>query len=123
MRFLADMGISLTTVTWLRNQNHDARHLMEDGLERLPDYEIVKKAREEQRVILTCDLDFGYLTVLSADALPSVIILRLENEKPSNQIERINNVINEASLSLLNGAIISVEDFDFRVRHLPIKKL
>ncbi len=47
MKFLADMGISQSTVHWLRQLGYNAVHLREQGLQRLPDAEIVKKARTE----------------------------------------------------------------------------
>ncbi len=37
MKFLADMGISPKTVDFLRNLGHDAVHLHDRGLDRLPD--------------------------------------------------------------------------------------
>jgi uncharacterized protein (DUF433 family) len=37
VRFLADMGVSLATVEALRTANHDALHLRDEGLIRLPD--------------------------------------------------------------------------------------
>lgn len=43
MRFLADMGISQRTIEWLRRQGHEALHLREEHLERLPDEEILVK--------------------------------------------------------------------------------
>ena len=45
MRFLADMGISMRTVRWLKQAGHDAVHLSEQGLQRWPDAEILLKAR------------------------------------------------------------------------------
>jgi len=39
LRFLADMGVSVEVVRWLRNQGHDSVHLRELSLERLPDYQ------------------------------------------------------------------------------------
>ena len=36
MRFLADMGVSLRVVEWLRSAGHNARHLREEGLQRPP---------------------------------------------------------------------------------------
>jgi flavin reductase (DIM6/NTAB) family NADH-FMN oxidoreductase RutF len=36
VRFLADMGVSLTTVEALRAANHDTVHLRDEGLIRLP---------------------------------------------------------------------------------------
>lgn len=55
MRFLADMGISPGTVNESRRQGHDAVHLVEQGLERLADGDILVKARNEARVLLTGD--------------------------------------------------------------------
>ena len=43
MKFLADMGISSQTVFALKNLGHDAIHLHEQALDRLPDPEIIKK--------------------------------------------------------------------------------
>jgi len=45
MKFLADMGISPRTVKWLLTAGYDAVHLVDQGLERLPDDEIMVKAR------------------------------------------------------------------------------
>jgi len=68
MRFLADMGISFKTVIWLRQNNHEAIHLREEGLQRLPDPLILDKARIENPILLTCDLDFGQLMAASPEA-------------------------------------------------------
>lgn len=97
MRFLADMGISIRTVIWLRQNSHDAIHLREEGLQRLPDPLILEKATKENRVLLTCDLDFGQLMAASKQKLPSVIVFRLNNEKAQNQIAKLDQVIKEAS--------------------------
>ena len=43
MRFLADMGVSITTVQALPAAAHDAMYLREEGLTRLPDPDIVAK--------------------------------------------------------------------------------
>ena len=122
MLFLADMGISPNTVKWLRENNHDAIHLMDENLYRAPDPFILEKARKENRVIITSDLDFGQLMAASGNKFPSVIILRLNLGNSKNQIHKISNVINEAGLSLLNGAVISVTDSSFRIRLTPINK-
>ena len=53
MRFLADMGVSQQVVAWLRAAGHDAVHLRDEGLHRLPNGEIFRKAGREQRIVLT----------------------------------------------------------------------
>jgi hypothetical protein len=64
VRFLADMGVSMRVVEWLRNNGHDVTHLREQGLQRLPNGGIFKKAVAEDRVIVTFDLDFGEIAAL-----------------------------------------------------------
>ena len=74
MKFLADMGISMRTVVWLRTIGHDAVHLREQRLQRAVDAEIAAKAALEDRIVLTMDLDFGYLLAVSGERIPSVIL-------------------------------------------------
>jgi predicted nuclease of predicted toxin-antitoxin system len=65
------MGVSITTVQALRAAAHDAVHLREEGLIRLPDPEIVAKAAQEQRIVLTFDLDFGDILAAGAPTRPA----------------------------------------------------
>ena len=120
MKFLADMGISPRTVNWLRNQGYDAIHLIEQGLEKLPDEDILIKAQNEERIILTVDLDFGYLLAITRSSLPSVILFRLGNESREVVEAKLTDVLEQYQNELLTGAIISVNDDTFRVRRLPI---
>ena len=64
MRFLADMGVAMRIVEWLRAQGHDVNHLREEGLQRMPDGDIFLKAATESRILLTFDLDFGEILAL-----------------------------------------------------------
>jgi predicted nuclease of predicted toxin-antitoxin system len=88
VKFLADMGLALSTVAFLRARGRDAVHLRDQGLKRLSDEEIVEKARAEGRVILTHDLDFGQIVAVSRTRVPSVITGKRSNgrgrTKPSN---------------------------------------
>lgn len=120
MRLLADMGISIATVHALRAAGHDATHLHEEGLQQLADEDILEKARREQRIVLTCDLDFGDLLAASSAALPSVVLFRLSNYTPAYLNPRFFQVLAECEATLNEGAIIIVQDMRYRVRRLPI---
>ena len=120
MKFLADMGISHSTIVWLRKQDFDVLHLREEGLHKLPDFDIIRKAQNEKRIVLTCDLDFGDIMAASGGTCPSVIIFRLEDQSPANVTRRLEQVLKESSQSLERGAIISVDEKKHRVRTLPI---
>ena len=121
MKLLADVGISITTVHFLRDQGHDIVHLREQGLQRLPDAEIMEKATEERRVVLTFDLDFSDLLALGIRNSPSVIIFRLHNETPASVNPRLEQVLARRHLELEQGALIIVENSRYRMRRLPIE--
>jgi predicted nuclease of predicted toxin-antitoxin system len=60
MLFLADMGISMSTVKWLKSKKHDVIHVREIGMQTTSDDAILARARDEKRIVLTCDLDFWF---------------------------------------------------------------
>lgn len=120
MKFLADMGISPQTVVYVRGLGYDATHLSEEGLERLPDAAILAKARQENRIVLACDLDFADLLAASGASLPSVIIFRLRDLRPVRVNTYLDLVLAQHRTMLLRGAIISVTEAQVRVRALPI---
>ena len=120
MKFLADMGISMSTVSALREHGHEVVHLHEEKLGRLPDGDILEKAKEEGRIVLTCDLDFGDILAAGSHNSPSVVIFRLHNQTPSSVTPKLLEVLSKRSDELESGAIIIVEDARYRLRRLPI---
>ena len=119
MRFLADMGVSPRAVEWLRSSGHDAVHLREEGLQRLPDEGVFAKARAENRIVLTFDLDFGEIVAMNAGSVISVVVFRVRDTRTARVIERLADVLEQSSRALEEGAIIVVEDDRHRVRRLP----
>jgi predicted nuclease of predicted toxin-antitoxin system len=98
----------------------DVVHLRDQGLQRLPDEEILIKARTEVRILLTVDLDFAQLLAVSGEALPSVILFRLGNKNYQGINERLTEVLSQCQQDLETGVIISVTNETFRLRKLPI---
>src|SRR4051794_32426664 len=103
MRFLADMGVSQQVVEWLRATGHEAVHLRDEGLQRLPNGEIFQKAGREQRIVLTFDLDFGEILAGSGGQTVSVILFRLRNTRSTFVIQRLGDVIAHSSADLSRG--------------------
>lgn len=119
MRFLADMGVSHRVVQWLRSKGHDATHLRDEGLHRMPNGAIFEKAAAERRIILTFDLDFGEIVALSGGRPVSVVLFRLHNTRTPHVIDRLNKVLQESARSLEGGAVVVVEESRHRTRRLP----
>lgn len=120
MKFLADMGISPRVVEELRLRGHEAVHLQEQGLGSLPDPEILRKAREEGRTLLTHDLDFGELLAASGGNLPTVIIFRLKDMRAPNVSLHLFDLVDRHAGALQQGVLVSVTERKARIRSLPI---
>jgi predicted nuclease of predicted toxin-antitoxin system len=120
MKFLADMGISSDTVSFLRQLDHTAVHFHEEGLHRLSDSDILLKAQAEGSVLLTHDLDFGGLMAAGGQTLPTVIIFRLKDMRPDNVNWYLREILGKHSQDLESGAMLSISENLIRVRHLPI---
>ena len=121
MRFLADAGVSPDTVAFLTRLGHDAIHVRALDMHRAQDRELVEYARSETRVIVTFDLDFGDILALGVLDRPSVILLRLSDERPAEVNARLATVVAEQEAALESGALILVENVRYRVRKLPIR--
>ena len=120
MRFLADMGVDMRIVKWLRERGYDDIHLREERLHRMSDNAIFEKADIEQRILLTFDLDFGEIIALSGGRMVSVVLFRLRNTRTFHVMERLKKVLEDSAQILEQGAIVVVEEGRHRIRHLPL---
>jgi predicted nuclease of predicted toxin-antitoxin system len=76
MRFLVDMPLSPELAAWLQAEGHDAIHASAISLYRAPDAEILQVAADQNRVIITADLDFPRLLASLRAEGPGLILLR-----------------------------------------------
>lgn len=120
IRFLVDMGLAQSTGEHLGSRGHDVVHLRDQGLERLPDDQIVAKAQQERRAIVAHDLDFGRIVALSGGTVPSIVTHRLTNMTPPRVNIAPEAVLSEATASLERGALVTVTDEGIRIRQLPV---
>ena len=120
MRFLVDMCVDVRVSEWLRGQGHDAVHLRDQGLHRLANGEIFRKAASENRTVVTCDLDFGEIAAFTHGQKASLLVMRLHDVRFEQVISRLSAVLAESAAALDQGAVISVEDSRHRIRFLPV---
>jgi predicted nuclease of predicted toxin-antitoxin system len=93
MRFLVDACVDVRVGEWLRAQGHDAVHLREQGLQRLANGEIFRKAVAENRCVLTFDLDFSEIAALAGQSKGSVILVRLGDPGHRHGIVRLDDAV------------------------------
>ena len=87
------------------------------------DEAIFATAKQQNRVIVSADTDFGMLLALWPDSKPSLILFRRGSERrPSQQINLLLANLSVIQPSLEEGGIVVFEQNWIRIRSLPIKK-
>jgi predicted nuclease of predicted toxin-antitoxin system len=118
VRLLADLHISPATVSFLRSLGHDVVRVDEVLPNTASDAEILVRAAQESRAVLTQDLDFSALVAVAG--MRSLVSLRLS----SSRVEFVNAVLEKVLPTLeaevIAGMAITVEDSRVRRRPLPI---
>ena len=121
MKFLVDMPLSPALALWLVQQGHDAVHAVEIGLNRSSDTTILKHAQNEQRVVITADLDYPRLLALTQTEGPGLILFRGGNYSEQEAMERLSRVLEVIPDEELPNSIIVIEKGRIRRRRLPLK--
>lgn len=75
MRFLVDEQLPPALAVQLRNDGHDAVHVLEIGLEGAPDKQVKLEALNRQAVLVTKDADFAVLLL----GPPAILWIRIGN--------------------------------------------
>ena len=120
MKFLLDQGTPRSAAALLRQAGFDAVHTGEIGMAESADQEILQRTLAEGRIVVTLDADFHAHLALSQARQPSAIRIRMEGLRAEAFSELVLSVIERCSDDLEAGAMVSVRDFQIRVRLLPV---
>lgn len=116
MRWLADECVAASLVRDLRRAGHDVLYVAEVAAS-LSDTEVIQLASREERLLLTIDKEFGELVFGRGEAVPGVILLRIDPENAQHSNMRLFSVIDHFEQSLF-GRYVVVDDVRFRSRPL-----
>lgn len=105
-------------VVQLQEAGHDVAY-MSDIAPRATDVEVMRRANNENRLLLTEDKDFGDLIFRQARPVPGIVLLRIHSARRSLKGPRLQAVIDRFGDSPI-GHYTVVEIARFRSRPLRL---
>ncbi len=119
---MLDQGLPLSASGLLSKAGIDTIHVAEIGFSTAEDREILARAKEDDRVVVTLDADFHALLALSGANSPSVIRIRIERLKAVAITNLLLSILPKCEEDLAKGAVVTVERHRIRLRLLPLLK-
>ncbi|NMG21164.1 DUF5615 family PIN-like protein [Brasilonema bromeliae] len=92
MRFLVDESTGVIVARWLREQGYEVFSVYEEA-RGINDDDIIQKAFAENWILITNDKDFGEKVYREQRPHRGVILLRLDNEKATNKIATLQQLL------------------------------
>jgi len=119
MKFLADENFPMPSMKLLRNLGFDIAHVAEN-YQSESDMAIMGLARQQDRIIITFDRDFGELIFKRHQPAPAgVIYLRFEPTYPTETGEILAALFESGAVNFA-GKFTVISDGQIRQRPLPI---
>jgi predicted nuclease of predicted toxin-antitoxin system len=120
VKFLVDMPLPPALARWLATRGHDAVHASAVGLDRSTDTEILARAKQEARTVVTADLDYPRLLALTRAEGQSPILFRGGDWSEPEVTARMRQIFHVMGESEIARCIIVVDRTRVRRRRLPI---
>jgi predicted nuclease of predicted toxin-antitoxin system len=116
MKFLLDNALSPRVGELLRDAGHDAVHVRSLNLQAASDDELFALAKNDSRILISADTDFGAILAVRRESRPSVILFRgRAPRRPARQaallIANLPNLMDD----LERGAIVSIVEHRIRI--------
>ena len=120
MNFLIDQDVYYSTILLLRKWKHDVITASELGMSRSHDEELLKKAKEMNRIFITRDKDFGALVFLK-DINFGVILLRMTPTTMEEVHKELRILLEKHDEGELKKLFSVVEPNRYRLRKINLE--
>ena len=108
MKFLVDECVGTSVVTALREAGHDVLAVV-DIMPQATDEDILHRAVEEGRIVVTNDKDFGELVYRNQWEHRGILLLRLHHEHAENRVRVLKAVLTTVGERLQDHYVVASE--------------
>ena len=119
MRFLFDQSADFRLIPHLQTLGHDVTAVSRNYPHGLADEDVLAIARDEQRILMVADRDFGELIFQQGLTHAGVLFFRLPGAPLSIKIEQLNRALTEYAEALERCAFLVVMPGRIRVAGRP----
>ncbi len=119
MKFLLDQSADFRLIPCLRDLGHDVTSISRNYPPGLPDEDVLTIAREEARILIVADRDFGELIFHQELTHAGVMFFRLPGATLQTKIEHLNTALEEHTDELERGEFLVVTPGRIRVAGRP----
>ena len=117
MKLKLDENLSRHLKPVLIGLGHDVLTAADENLLSHPDTEIAQAAKEEQRMLMTLDVEFADLRKYPPGSHPGVILFRPLSLSPLSVNAFITDFVRRTDLDKLAACVAVVDPVHMRVRH------
>ena len=108
MRFLVDECTGPSVARILAKLGHDVYSVF-DSARGASDDDVIRKALDEQRILVTNDKDFGYKVFRENRQHCGVVLLRLRDEHRRNRVRTIQRLLETYATELGHNFVVVTE--------------
>ena len=119
MNFLFDQSADFRLIPHLRQLGHDVEAISRNYPAGLADEDVLAIARQERRVLVVADRDFGELIFHQRLVHAGVVFFRLPGANLQTKIEHFNTVLQEHTEALERGEFLVVTHGQIRLAGRP----
>ena len=116
MKFLIDENISPKITNFLKRISISAENVFSLNLQSKEDTDIIELLREENRILITFDKEFGNILNYPVGSNPGIIILRIKPKTVDNTEFALSRIFNKFKPSELYKKLVIVDNNKIRIR-------
>jgi len=116
MKFKTDENLPIQTAELLRQAGYDALTILEQGMGGEADHNIAVVCQQEERIIVTLDLDFADIRTYPPAEYAGIIVLRLQNHAQPHVLQVFQQLIRALETQPVSRQLWIVDEERIRIR-------